>query len=153
MNSKIIIPYEIELALDKYASIVSSISGGKDSQTQQLELTQAYDCLNLNNTFVTVHAHLGRAAWPESLPFCQRLSKKTINRPLIVVTRPQGDLLTQIQARMNKLKGTGKPFWPSSTTRYCTSDQKRSQIDKIIRKQSDIVISVQGFRAEESTIY
>lgn len=149
--NKFIIPYEIRQALDNNASIVSSISGGKDSQTQQLTLTEVYHHLNLNNKFITVHSHLGQAAWPQSLPFCQQLSQQTINRPLIVVKRPQGDLLTQIRARMNKLKGTGKPFWPSPTNRYCTSDQKRAQIDKILRKQNDIVISVQGFRAEEST--
>ena len=50
---------------------------------------------------------------------------------------------------MTDLAGTGKPFWPSAAQRYCTSDHKRSQADKFFRRH-DLVISIEGIRADES---
>jgi 3'-phosphoadenosine 5'-phosphosulfate sulfotransferase (PAPS reductase)/FAD synthetase len=79
-----------------------------------------------------------------------------------VVERPQGDLVDEIRERMKKLRGTGKPHWPSATSRYCTSDQKRTQIDKVLRSRwpadkkrdqnrgHELVISAMGMRAQES---
>lgn len=41
--------------------------------------------------------------------------------------------------------------WPSSQARYCTSDQKTSQINKLIKRLgSDRVLSCLGIRAQES---
>jgi 3'-phosphoadenosine 5'-phosphosulfate sulfotransferase (PAPS reductase)/FAD synthetase len=38
----------------------------------------------------------------------------------------------EIRDRLEKLRGE-KPHWPDAQNRYCTSDQKRAQIDKVLR--------------------
>lgn len=81
---------------------------------------------------VIIHADLGRAEWIQTPAFVRHLSY-VAGLPLVVVRRPQGDLVQEIQDRMVKLAGTDKPFWPSSAQRYCTSDQKRGQIDTFLR--------------------
>lgn len=136
-------PEEIHMMLEAGADLIGSVSGGKDSQAQLVQISDQglkFDYL--------IHADLGRAEWPQSLPMCEVLSARA-GAPLIVVQRPQGDLVTQIEQRMVKLEGTGKPFWPSASNRYCTSDQKRDQINKDFRKHK-LIISVEGIRAEES---
>lgn len=69
--------------------------------------------------------------------------------PLRVVSRDQ-DILDQVAQR---------GMWPSSTTRYCTSDHKRDQAVKVVTqlvKELDRpyrqakVLSCMGFRAQES---
>jgi len=137
------VPDDIHCMFEAGAVLAGSVSGGKDSQGQVLHLKNEgvfFDYL--------IHADLGRAEWPQSLPMCEVLAAQA-DAPLIVVERPQGDLVTQIGKRMVQLQGTGKPFWPSASNRYCTSDQKRDQINKRFRKHK-VIISVEGIRAEES---
>jgi 3'-phosphoadenosine 5'-phosphosulfate sulfotransferase (PAPS reductase)/FAD synthetase len=82
-----------------------------------------------------------------------------------------------MEDRLEKLAGTGDPFWPDTQNRYCTSDQKRGQADKELRqpkpfwpslqnryctghqktnqadkqlRQFSLVISAEGIRAKES---
>lgn len=156
-STRVAYPEEVDHLLRNCgAALAVSISGGKDSQVMLREMVTIRQMLDLDvddngGKFFAVHADLGRMEWKESLSECQRHCKRTngINTPLVVVRRPQGDLLQQMQDRMKKLEGTGKPFWPSSAARYCTSDQKRGQIDKVLRKY-EIVISAEGIRAEES---
>ena len=138
-----IVPDDVRRMLDEGALLTGSVSGGKDSQAQLTQL----GLLGLHPDFL-IHADLGRAEWPQSLLMCKGLSRQT-SCPLVVVRRPQGDLVTQIEVRMRKLQGSNKPFWPSASNRYCTSDQKRDQINKYYRNY-DLLVSVEGIRAEES---
>jgi 3'-phosphoadenosine 5'-phosphosulfate sulfotransferase (PAPS reductase)/FAD synthetase len=55
-----------------------------------------------------------------------------------------------MEERLVQLEGTGKPFWPSSAQRYCTSDLKRDPINTWLR-QFPHVVSAVGIRAQEST--
>jgi 3'-phosphoadenosine 5'-phosphosulfate sulfotransferase (PAPS reductase)/FAD synthetase len=121
-----------------------------------------------------IHAHLGRMEWPQTMAHCERICAE-VDVPLSIVSRPQGDLLQEMQDRMEKLRGTGKPHFPSATNRYCTSDQKRSQIDRVLRaapfpdsknryctshhktnqidkalRRHQVIISAEGLRAAES---
>ena len=146
MEYNLLMPHEIKLALDMGAVVSSSVSGGKDSQAQHLELAEL--CHTTGNLLEIVHADLGRAEWPQSMPMCQQLAANS-GLPLQTITRPQGDLIARMKQRLLKVQGTGKPFWPSSANRYCTGEMKRNQIDKLLRKHQ-IIISVQGLRAEES---
>jgi 3'-phosphoadenosine 5'-phosphosulfate sulfotransferase (PAPS reductase)/FAD synthetase len=67
------------------------------------------------------------------------------------VSRPQGDLLEQVENH-------GK--WPSSTARYCTSDHKRGQVYTLLTKLADEhraagggqvrILNCMGLRADES---
>jgi len=145
-NIKIVTPDEIKLAFDLNAVVSSSASGGKDSQAQHLELAEL--CDSTGNTLEIIHADLGRAEWPQSLPMCERLARDS-GLSLVTVTRPQGDMVDRLKQRLIKVQGTGKPFWPSASNRYCTGELKRNQIDKHLRKY-EVVISVQGLRADES---
>ncbi len=132
MSSPIVVPPVISEALRMGAVLAVSISGGKDSQAMLSGLAELHRQQGWPGEIYAVHAHLGRAEWPQSLDHCLRISNAAGVR-LVVVRRPQGDLVDEIRQRMESLRGTGKPCWPSSTNRYCTADQKRGQIDKVLR--------------------
>lgn len=143
------VPTVIALALDAGAVVSASISGGKDSQAFTNKLTAYWQERGLSNFVFALHMDLGRAEWKETPGHVGEIAQEN-DLPLVVTHRPQGDLVQEIEERMNKLLGTGKPFWPSSASRYCTADQKRAQADRVYR-QYDLIISVEGNRAEEST--
>lgn len=142
------IPAPIEEALAGGAALVISISGGKDSQAMLYEVVAARIAHQWPGEIHAIHADVGRMEWPQSAAHCQKMCDE-VGVTLVTVHRPQGDLLDQIQQRMVKLAGSGKPHWPSAQQRYCTSDQKRAQIDKVLR-QHDRVISAEGVRRAES---
>jgi 3'-phosphoadenosine 5'-phosphosulfate sulfotransferase (PAPS reductase)/FAD synthetase len=169
----LLIPPVIQQALEEGAALYLSSSAGKDSQALGGALRAAHKQYGWSGPVFAVHADLGRAEWPQTKAHCQKLADAW-GVPLIVVSRPQGDLVQEIEDRMHKLAGE-KPHWPSAQNRYCTSDQKRGQIDKVLRaphwpsatnryctshhKQNQIdkvyrahrvVISAEGIRAEES---
>ena len=140
--STIALPPEIERAL------AISISGGKDSQAMLSVLVQEHRRQQWPGPIFAIHAHLGRAEWPQSLPHCEALCAAA-GLPLYVVERSQGDLVDRLHDRMRKLQGTGKPFWPSAASRYCTSDLKRGPINKHLRRYQQC-ISAEGIRSAES---
>lgn len=137
----------INVAVSTGAVIYGSISGGKDGQA----MANVIEPLFKNHIEGYIHADLGRMEWEESLPQCNKIAYK-FAKPLHVIRRSDGlDLLSYIERRKNKLKGTGKPFWPSSSQRYCTSDTKRGPINKFFRNcPHNFIISAEGIRAAES---
>lgn len=167
------IPHAIATALAGGAALAVSISGGKDSQALLLAVTAEHRRRSWPGPIYAIHAHLGRAEWPQTMGHCERICAEA-GVELIVVRRPQGDLVQEIHDRMEKLRGTGKPPWPSAEARYCTSDQKRSQIDKVTRspwptstqryctadqkrdqifkrhREHDVIVAAMGLRADES---
>jgi len=137
----------IQKAVAKGAKLYSNISGGKDGQAMTKVL------LDWNFQIESLlHCDLGRTEWKESLQQCEKLSQRC-NVPLTIVKRNDGkDLLDRWQDRMNKLQGTGKPFWSSSASRYCTSDMKRDPTNVFYNSTGhNFIISCEGIRAEEST--
>ena len=171
----IAVPAAIEQAMaDPAACLAISVSGGKDSQALLVGLSAiAKERGWLDRTFA-IHSHLGRAEWPQTLAHLDCICAAA-DVPLVVVSRPQGDLVDEMKDRMRKLAGTGKPFWPDAQNRYCTADQKRNQIDKHLRapfwpsatnryctahqktnqidkalRRFEVVVSVEGIRADES---
>ncbi|MCI0731014.1 MAG: phosphoadenosine phosphosulfate reductase family protein [Chloroflexi bacterium] len=172
------IPDVIRSALAAGATIYVSISAGKDSQALINTITQVARLEGWTNAIAALHMDLKRAEWRESLPHADRIAAEN-GLPLIVTTRPQGDLVAEIEDRMRKLQDTGRPFWPSAAQRYCTADQKRGPADVVYRasapfwpsaasryctahnktNQADreyrataagVVISAEGIRAQES---
>lgn len=143
------LPSEIGTALANGAALSISLSGGKDSQAMLNSVMAARAAHGWTGPVFGIHAHLGRAEWPQSLPHCQAICAEA-GIELIVVERTQGDLVDRMWERLEKLDGTGKPFWPSAANRYCTSDLKRNPINKYLRKFS-AVVSAEGIRGEEST--
>lgn len=137
---------QILIAINKGAEIYCSISGGKDGQAMTKALFN-----NGIRPAGLIHADLGRVEWPQSMEMCERQSAE-FGIPLHVVTRRDGrGLMEHWRARMEKLAGSGKPFWSSSKNRYCTSDLKRDVIDTFFRsRECNLIISCEGIRAGES---
>lgn len=133
---EMIIPREIEMALDGGGALALSISGGKDSQAMVNAL--APTALARGWNVFCLHMDLGRAEWPQTPEHVEKIAAE-YDLPLVVVRRPQGDLVQEIEERKEKLAGTDKPFWPSASARYCTADQKRAQADKVYRNMGNVV--------------
>lgn len=136
----------IGIAISKAARLYASISGGKDGQAMVKALViGGYSIEGL------LHADLGRVEWHESHAMCQRLENE-FSVPLHIIRRSDNrDLLDHWEDQLQKLSGTGKPFWSSAANRYCTSDLKRDPINKFLRNcGTDFIISCEGVRAEES---
>jgi len=136
----------INMAIDQGAVLYPNVSGGKDGQAMVKTM--------MNNGIPIeglIHADLGRTEWKESIGMCEKLSRET-GKPLHVVRRSDGrDMIDHWRHRLNQLKGTGKPFWSSSQSRYCTSDMKRDPIDKFYRNCGhNFIVSCEGIRGGES---
>ena len=145
------VPQEISDLLAQGASLAISISGGKDSQAMLNWLVHLRQQYQWTGPCFAIHAHLGRAEWPQTLEHCQRICDQ-VGIELVVVQRENGDLVDRWRERMQKLmaEGNTKPFWSSAQNRYCTSDLKRGPIDKYLRR-FECVISAEGIRAQESS--
>lgn len=149
MKPELFMPPVIERVLEAGAALAVSISGGADSQALARALTAAHRERGWPGKIFLIYANLGRAEWPETLGHVEHISRET-GLSLEVVRRAQGDLVAQWQDRQRQLAGTGTPFWSSRGQRYCTSGQKRDQINRALRRYA-LVISAEGIRAEEST--
>jgi 3'-phosphoadenosine 5'-phosphosulfate sulfotransferase (PAPS reductase)/FAD synthetase len=136
----------IDLAISKGAAIYASVSGGKDGQAMVRTMVN-------NGVPIAgmIHCDLGRSEWPQSLEMCQKQADE-YRLTLHVLHRKDGKgLMEYMQRRMQKLAGTGKPFWPSAKSRYCTSDLKRGPSDHFFRNcGQNLIISAEGIRAQES---
>jgi 3'-phosphoadenosine 5'-phosphosulfate sulfotransferase (PAPS reductase)/FAD synthetase len=143
------VPSEIRSAIDAGAAIVLSVSGGKDSQAMAVAVLDHLQAEGLTNPVYAVHADLGRAEWHQTEAMV-KAQMEALDIPLDVVQRTKGDLLQRIEERAEQV-GDSKVFWPSSASRYCTSDLKRDPIDKYLRSlPHGLIISCEGLRAEES---
>jgi 3'-phosphoadenosine 5'-phosphosulfate sulfotransferase (PAPS reductase)/FAD synthetase len=144
------IPEPIRAALESGAALIPSVSGGKDSQAMLAAVARAWRVAQWPGPLRAVHSHLGRAEWPQTLGVIEAQCARHFV-PLTVVRREQGDLVDRIEARKEKLAGTGRPFWPSAASRYCTAELKRGPIQKFLR-QHRYVVSCHGIRAAESPV-
>jgi 3'-phosphoadenosine 5'-phosphosulfate sulfotransferase (PAPS reductase)/FAD synthetase len=137
----------MKIAQAKGAHFISNISGGKDGQAMTRTLVQ-----NGFQVHALIHADLGTIEWHQSKQMCQQQADE-YGIPLHIVKRNDGlGLLEIIERRKNKLAGSGKPFWPSSKNRFCTSDTKRDPINVFYRNHNhDFIISCVGIRAAESS--
>lgn len=139
--------------LNSYDCIVISSSGGKDSQAQLTHVVGLADAQGVSRSkLVVVHCDLGRVEWEGTRELAERQAKH-YGLEFRVVSRPQGDLLTQIEQR---------GMFPSNKQRYCTSDHKRGQFAKVItalhreavaagHQGTWRVVECLGLRAQESS--
>lgn len=125
------LPEQVVLLAEMGATMALSISAGKDSDSIFKAITREHRSRQWPGELYALHADLGRAEWPQSLPHCEWLCQEH-DVSLVVVRRPQGDLVQEIEDRMHKLRGTDAPFWPSSSARYCTAPQKTNQANKAL---------------------
>lgn len=135
-----------EFSLTSYDWIVVNTSGGKDSQAMTDFVVGQARAAGVLDRVLLVHCDLKtRVEWPGVRELVEKHAAH-YGVALRVVSRPQGDLLEQVEAR---------GMWPSSTARYCTSDQKRGQVHKVITSLRSPgrrcrVLNCMGFRSEES---
>lgn len=137
--------------LADYDLIMINTSSGKDSQAMMDMLVKQAKADGVLDRVQAVHCDLGRMDWKGTTDLVKEQAA-TYGIPLHIVSRAQGDLLEHVEARR---------MWPSSQARYCTSDHKRDQAAKVIRKlATEIaqakggnvkVLNCQGIRAQESS--
>lgn len=108
--------------LTAYDIILVNSSAGKDSQAMLDHLVELADEAGVRDRMVVVHADLGRVEWTGTRELAEEHAD-TYGLPFYAVSRPQGDLLDQVLDR---------GMWPSSTARWCTSDQKTGQVAKVM---------------------
>lgn len=128
------------------AALAVSISGGKDGQAMLNECVAMWHERQYPGQIFAIFADLGRIEWAGVYEHCQRMAKEN-GVELIVVKRPQGGMIERWEQRLESIaKKSGanvwgemgdKPFWSSSTNRYCTDHLKVQQIDKTLRKVGD----------------
>jgi 3'-phosphoadenosine 5'-phosphosulfate sulfotransferase (PAPS reductase)/FAD synthetase len=147
--------------LGSYDCILVNSSAGKDSQAMLDYLVELADTQGVNrDRFIVVHCDLGRVEWKGTLELAREQAEHYGLR-FEVVKRELGDLLTQVEQRheANLAKGKHQAPWPSSTARWCTSDQKTAQVLKLITRLTKElavpgrqvrILNCLGIRAEES---
>lgn len=125
--------------LSEYDLVLVNSSAGKDSQAMLDYLVGLADAQGVSrDRFVVVHCDLGRVEWEGTAELAAEQAAHYGLR-FEIVQRDLGDLLTQVEQRheANLAKGRDIAPWPSSTTRWCTSDQKTSQVLKLITSLTD----------------
>lgn len=120
-----------------YDVVLVNSSAGKDSQAMLTHLVELAGEQGADlGSLLVVHADLGRVEWEGTRGLAEEQAAFYGLR-FEVVRREQGDLLQQIADRHDRLRAKGDtttPAWPSSTARYCTSDQKTSQVVKLMTR-------------------
>jgi 3'-phosphoadenosine 5'-phosphosulfate sulfotransferase (PAPS reductase)/FAD synthetase len=137
--------------LKDFDVIVVNTSAGKDSQAMMDKVVNQAKADGILDRVHAVHCDLGRMEWQGTTELV-REQAAAYNIPLHIVRREKGDLLDHAEAR---------GMWPSSKARYCTSDHKRDQAAKIIRKLANEaaarkggpvrILNCMGIRAQESS--
>ncbi len=135
--------------LSDYDVILINSSAGKDSQAMLDYLVELADGEGLSrDRLIVVHADLGRVEWKGTAELAERQARH-YGLKFEKISRDQGDLLDHIEAR---------GMFPDSARRYCTSDHKRDQVAKVLRRlhkesgKAEIrVLNCQGIRAQESS--
>ena len=135
--------------LTEWDVILVNTSAGKDSQVMLAEVCRLAEQQGVERSrIVAVHAELGRVEWAGTLDLA-RQQAEAYGVEFRSIARPQGDLLDHVAKR---------GMWPGPATRYCTSDHKRSQVQKVVtaldreRRTGDSfrLLNCMGLRAQES---
>lgn len=149
--------------LASYDVILVNSSAGKDSQAMLTHLVERADAEGISrDRIIVVHADLGRVEWEGTRELAEKQAAAYGLR-FETVARTE-DLLDQIVTRHKTLRAKGDtttPAWPSSQARYCTSDQKTSQVAKLMTRLADDhrrvhperpirILNCLGIRAAES---
>lgn len=130
--------------------VVINSSGGKDSQTALRVTVEAAAMAGLpKDRLVVAHADLGEMEWPGSRELAAEQARLHGLRFEVASYRTRrGENLSLL----DYVRRRGK--WPSSTTRFCTSEYKRGPGGRIVsllfHEDPGPILNVFGFRAEES---
>lgn len=133
------------------ATLVLSVSGGKDSDAMSHHLLDLRQSEGWSGDVCMVHADLGlRVEWQQTPVYVKELAQRK-GVSLHVVRWTHGNLIDRIWQRY--YKDPSRPCWPSAAMRYCMSDMKRGPISRWLRNTfpTGNVICAMGLRSEEST--
>jgi 3'-phosphoadenosine 5'-phosphosulfate sulfotransferase (PAPS reductase)/FAD synthetase len=108
--------------LAEHDIVLVSTSAGKDSQVMLDKVYRMAEAQGVIDRVVAVHCDLGRSEWSGTRALAQEQCD-LYNVPMHVISRDR-DLLHQVEFERKK--------WPSRSARYCTSDHKRDQANKVI---------------------
>jgi 3'-phosphoadenosine 5'-phosphosulfate sulfotransferase (PAPS reductase)/FAD synthetase len=141
--------------LARYDYVLVNSSAGKDSQAMLDYLVELADSQGVSrDRFVVVHCDLGRVEWEGTAELAAEQAAHYGLR-FEIVRRDLGDLLEQVEQRhaANLAKDKHQAPWPSSTARWCTSDQKTSQVLKLITSLTDAIRNKAGWIREADGSY
>jgi len=146
---KVCIPPEIDAVLRQGASLMLSVSGGKDSDSLTELLPILRHAYGWTGPIFLAYADLQGSDWLMTHAYVRQRATE-LGLPLYVVTRPQGTLLEHMHDRHRK-RPDAPPF-PSPSARYCTSDHKQGPTNRLWRRllPSGFGVCAMGIRAEES---
>ena len=141
--SELSFPPQCRDLVERGALVAVSHSGGKDSQAMTILLSRVVP----REQLLFVHAPLGEVEWPDTIEHIEATIPDTV--PFIPAQVASGkSLLDRIEER---------GMFPSSSARWCTSDAKRSPIERELRRYlkvhprfGGLVVSAMGMRAAES---
>lgn len=138
------IPSECREMIRSGALVSVSTSGGKDSQAMTILLSRIVP----RDQLVAVHAPLEGVEWPGTIEHIRATLPAGV--PLILAHVTSGKTL------LDRVEERG--MWPSSAVRWCTSDHKRTPIERELRRYLKAhprfggrIVSAMGMRAEESS--
>lgn len=155
--------------LTDYDIILVNTSAGKDSQTILDVVAKMARRAGVEDRVVVVHADLGeRVEWEGTGELAAEQAAHYGFRFEVVRNEQHRDLLAYVEDRAAKQAAKQEagekaaPSWPSSTTRWCTSDFKTGPVRKLmtalVREQNAAgvdrqvrILNVLGIRAEESS--
>ena len=137
------VPPECRTAIRRGALVALSHSGGKDSQAMTILVSRLVPAGQL----LVVHAPLGDIEWPGTMEHIEATIPPRV--PLILAPVASGKtLLERVEER---------GLWPSNSVRWCTSDLKRSPIERELRRYLKThprfggrIVNAMGMRADES---
>lgn len=145
--------------LTTYDAILVNSSAGKDSQAMLDYVARLAAEAGVSDRIIVVHCDLGRVEWEGTRELAAEHAAH-YGFAFEVVSRPQGDLLTQVEQRKASLDAAGKdsPPWPSSAARWCTSQHKTGQVTKLMTALVKLasldrkarILNCLGIRADES---
>lgn len=128
------VPLEVSDLIQQGAVFALNHSGGKDSQAMYLYLRKHVPARQL----IIIHADLGAVEWAGAVDHI----RATTNGEPLHICHSRRTLLEIIGER---------GMFPSPKQRWCTSDLKRTPIERTIRQTgATIVVNCMGMRAEES---
>ena len=141
--AEIRVPPECREMIRAGALVAVSHSGGKDSQTMTILLSRIVPRAQL----VAVHAPLGEVEWEGIVPHVEATLPAGV--PLIMAPVSSGKTL------LDRVEERG--MWPSSKARWCTSDFKRTPIERELRRFLKLnprfggrLVNCLGIRRDES---
>ena len=142
-DTAIAIPRECRKLIRGGALVAISSSGGKDSQAMTILLSRIVP----RDQLVVVHAPLGEVDWPGTVAHVEATIPAGV--PFIMARVTSGKTL------LDRTEERG--MFPSNSARWCTSDAKRSPIERELRRYlkahprfGGLIVSAMGMRAAES---